>query len=795
MDSNQNNYALVEPAEPTVTVKEILGKYFFRWEWFLVGLILALSSAFVYLRYTVPLYEVSATILIKDDSKGTIISEQSAFKDLKILDSKDNLENEIEILKSRSLMTRVAKELHLNIQYTNDEGPIPIEEYSNPPINITFLNGDSSIYDINTFFTISVISKTKYKLTDANKKEIGEFLFEEVIKTELGPIIIKANDFDKYTQIGQNIKVNILPLNKVVSQYLKEIKVEKVNEKSNVILIKLKDDVQEKATMIVDNLIKQHDVDAIEDKNQISKNTADFITDRIKFIAAELSEVEGSVEAFKTKNKLVDVASDAKLLLNAEDDIGKQIIENGIQIQLADFVFDYLIKNNKKSALIPSNLGLSDPTITSLIVQHNLFVLERNKILKNSNEKNPVILNLDSQIGDVNKSLQESLSNLKISLQIKNKELRNQESNITGKITDVPKYERTYREIQRQQQIKESLYLYLLQKREETAIALAVTVANTKIIDHSFSNGAIVSPNRKIIYLIALLFGLLIPICIIYIRDLLDTQVHDKRDIYKLNLPYLGDVPLSKSNDKLVVIKEKKSHIAESLRRVRTNIDFMLSNSQSKSHNIFVTSTGTKEGKTFISMNLAAIIAMSGKKVLLIGLDFRAPKILKRLGIQESIGITKYIIDSSVSFQDIIQKVPGLDNLDLISSGEIPPNPAELLMNKRVKEMFGKANELYDYVVVDTPPLGFVTDTLLVNDYADVFVYVVRANYFDKQLLNIAESFYKEKRLHNMAMLINATKHNKKYGYGYGYYSYGYGYSDESNQNKTKLWWKRLVNN
>jgi len=772
-----------ELQEQEMNLREILDKYLSKWYWLLIGMIITVSLAFLYLRYTTPQYEVTASVLIKDDSKGGGISEISAFQDLGIFNGQGNLENEIEILKSRALMRKVVQELRLNVRYILDDGPIDLEPYKNPPVSMSFQHGDSSVYGESASFELLILSPLEFELTDlANDHDVRKLAFGKPIDTRLGTVTITPNEFGKYTFAGQKIKIEVSPIQSAISRYQSKIMVEPVNANSNVIQISLRDAVKEKAVAIVDNLIKQHGIDAIEDKNLVSRNTADFITERMDFITRELSEVEGNVESFKTNNKLVDVVSEAGIFLASEAENEKLIIENGTQAHLADFVYNYLLDHNDNAALIPSNLGLSDPGIERSIDAYNTLVLERNRILKNSSEKNPVILNLDSQIQGIHKGLKESLSNLKSALKIRSQELKRQQGVLNAEIASVPKYEREFREIQRQQQIKESLYLYLLQKREETAIALAVTVANAKIIDHAYGSDQIVSPNRRMIYLIALLLGLFIPLGIIYIRDLLDNKIHSKSDIDKLHLPYLGDIPETDLKTKLVANQGANTSIAEAFRTLRTNIDFILKTGNSNKRTIFITSSVAKEGKSFIALNLSSIIAISGKKVLLIGMDLRAPKLIEYLNLPDAKGLTNYIADPHLKLSDVIQRVNVVENLDVLSSGDIPPNPSELLMHERVRKLFEEVQEKYDYVIVDTAPVGMVTDTLLLSQYANTFIYVTRVNYLDKRMLHLPEMLYKEKRLPNMAILLNGTKNQKGYGYGYGY---GYG----TTQEPVKRWW------
>lgn len=781
MNNNQNINNQQE--EQDIDIKEILHKYLIHWEWFVIGIFCSLILAYIIHRYTVPKYEVTATLLLKDDKKGGLISELSTFQDLGGLSGQktgNNMDNTIEILKSRSLMRRVAEKLQLNVQYYLVESPYDKEVFFQPPIKVNFLAGNNSIETLDTTFFINITSNSHYILLDKNKNSKGVKTFGEQIVTDFGKIVITPND-----DITEGtIKIQITPIDIIADNYRTAIKIEPASKTASIINLTLNDVSVEKASAIINTLIDQQNEEAITDKNEVSKNTLSFINERTKLITTELTAVESNAEEFKTQNKLVDVTSEGGLFLKTGTENQKDIIETNTQIRLAEFMIEYLSKHSEPSELIPSNLGFTDISISNMIQTYNALVLERNKILKNSSEKNPIIINLNTQISGLNKSIKESLLNFKTSLVIKDKELQKQEEAINSKIASVPKYEREYRNIQRQQQIKEALYLYLLQKREETAIALSVTVANTKIIDTAYSNGIPVSPKKKLLYLIALFFGILIPALLIYMLDFVDTKIHSKKDLDKFDLPYLGDIPLSISKEKLVVSKSENSSISEAFRHLRTNINFMMGETKNKCKTIFVTSTISKEGKSFIALNLAATISISGKKVLLIGMDLRAPKILEYLDQDSTnVGLSNYIVDSDLELKNIIKQIPNRENFYILPSGSIPPNPAELLMHQRVKEMFEYAKNNYDYIIVDTAPVSMVTDTFLISDYSDAFVYVTRANYLDRRLLHIPEHLYKEKRLLNMAVLLNGSDTKRGYGYGYGY---GYG------QEQEKKWWEKL---
>ncbi len=786
---DQEHYKLPSAEEGSEGhIKDILQKYVHNWKWFLLSIAVCLVLGFVFLRYQTPIYEVNATILIKDDSKGGVSSELSAFEDLGILKNGNNINNEIEILRSRSLMSRVVKELKLNVSYFSYGRPIEHERYGNTPILLEY-----TAYDTLTPFSgdwlVNPESPRKFTLKDSESGDlIGSYRFGDTVVLKTGKLVLSTSPFFTASYLNKDFRIVVSTVEEAATAFLATLKVNPVSDASNVLVISMRNPLSDKASDIVNNLIKQHNLDAIEDKNQVSNNTAAFINERIRYITMELSDVETEAEQFKTKNKLTDISSEAELFLKTGSEGEMSLLEAGMQLKLVEYMYEDLLKRNNASDFIPSNLGLQDVSIAATISEYNKGVQERNRILKNAGEKNPLVENMDAQLAGMRNSLKESLANLKTSLLIRIRELSRQEGGINSKIAAVPKYEREYRVIQRQQQIKEALYLYLLQKREETNIALAVTVANAKIVDAAHSNGEMVAPKRKVIYLLSLLAGILLPVIFFYVADLLDTRVHGRKDIEKMKLPFLGDIPLSNSKNKIVVSKTDNSGIAEAFRLLRTNVDFMLGSDRSSGKAIFVTSTIGQEGKSFVALNLAASLAISGKKTLLVGMDLRAPKILKYLNLEDKNGLTNLIMSGKMDVANYIFRAQELEGLDILPSGSIPPNPAELLMSPRIKDLFDLLKQQYEYIVVDTAPVGMVTDTLLLNAYADAFVYVVRANYLDKRLLSITETVFKEKRLSNMAVLINGSDHSKGYGYGYGYGGYGYG------ADKPRRWWQRKKN-
>jgi len=546
--------------------------------------------------------------------------------------------------------------------------------------------------------------------------------------------------------------------------------------------LSLTDPVKSKAIEILNNLVAQYNNDAVEDKNLTAKNTNDFINQRIVIVNEELSSVEKGAEEFKQTNQLTDLATEAGMAVQSKSLVEKEVLELNTQLKLAEYVSDYV--NANPGALIPANLGVGDASMDANTEKYNQLVLERNRILKGSSNINPVIVNLNGQIKNLEESIKQSLVNSKNALKISLNAIKGQQSKFASTISEVPKQERMFRDIQRQQQIMETIYLYLLQKREENAITMAVTLPSAKIIDKAYGSDSPVSPKRNIIYLAALLLGLLIPFGIIYVLTLLDNKVHSRRDLEAMiKAPILGDIPNTKSVNKIVVSDSDRSSIAEAFRLLRTNINFMLTGAEEGGKIIFTTSTIGGEGKTFVSINMAAVLSLTDKKVLLIGADIRKPKIGDYLNLKYEKGLTHFLMDNTAKVTDIIESVSEV-NFDFISSNLIPPNPSELLMNGRFEEVLAYGKQHYDYVIVDTAPVNLVTDTLLLSHLADMFIYVVRANYLDKRLLSIPKMMYEEKRLPNMAMLVNGTDLEKGYGYGYGY-----GYYEEKTK---KPWFKKL---
>lgn len=753
---------------------ELIELYLSKWKLVLVCVAIALAIAFLKIRYSTNIYEATATIKLKEDENSRSLSEISSLQNGLSSSNLPNVTEEIEVIKSRSILTQVARELKLNYKYFVTGKVKKIETYIDPPININFFMSDSAIEHMGKTMFIKIISPQQYELSKVDANNLLEFddpqttthSFGERVNNSFGEFIITPNIGTYGSEVGANLEINIVPLETVVTSYLSKLKIS-TTEKSNVIKLSIQESIKEKARIVLNKVIEKYNEDVVKDKEQIVQATSEFITNRLNVVSNELEQVDYTAEQLQKDNRLTSLAVQSNIFLESERETDTRINETSNQLQLAEYMSENLNDENRGTDLLP-DIAIGNSDVAQITQSINNLILQKNQILKNSSEKNPTVVRLDDQIKALKNNLNESLENIKTANEITLRNLTRQGSRIKGQIYSAPGKERQFRDIKRQQDIKESLYLYLLEKREETAITLGMSTANAKIIDYAYTQNTPVAPKRKVIYLAALLLGLAIPMGYIYANNMMDNKIHSKDDVLKLiKAPFIGDIP--KGDGKLRVVKKVDySPKAEAFRIIRTNIDFMLQDLDKTSKTIFVTSTTAQEGKSHTSTNLASSFSFSEKKTLLIESDIRVPRVNDYLKIKAEKGLTDFISDKSLSIEDVTADVTENPFLKVIPSGTIPPNPAELLMSPRLKYLFEEVSKTYDYVIVDSSAVGLVTDTLLLAKYADIFVYVVSANNIDKRQLHIAQTMYEEKRLPNMVTLLNGTVKRKGYGYGYG---------------------------
>lgn len=760
----------------SINIKEQFDKYFIHWRWFLIGALLSLSIAYIYLKVTPPQYNALAYIMIKDNLKSGISDELKAVSDLGIVGtgSTNNPENEIFIIKSRKIVGRMVDSLELNIRYFF-EGDIKKEEaYSNTPFRLKFLQKDSLFYHTDTSFVITKTTNNRLLIKNNEGELMEEVQFNQVLESKiLGRFkIIPNKQIIKPIEGDNEILVVISSRKRTIDAYKSRIEITALDKNSSILSLSITDKTKLKAENILDELIKQYNLDAVMDKNIVSNKTKDFIEERLQSIGLQLGAIQDSLKDYKTGLGISGTNKEAEIAINSVSENSKKILQLTTQLSLIAWVQQEIDNNSKNLEVLPANLGFSDEITAKSISEYNQLVLEKLRLERNAGDKNPNLVTLTNQIKAVKQSLQANFKNLRKSIEIQIAEATQSSKKVKNQVSSIPLVERGMIDIQRQKLIYGELYSYLLKKKEEIAISLAITVPNAKIIDVAYGADAPVSPKKSIIYLIALLVGLIVPFAVLYVKNELDSKIHYRKDIEKaLKIPYLGDIPHAESDDKMIIKKDSRTSTAEAFRLLRTNLNFMLPKTKKSgvAKTIFVTSTISGEGKSFVSINLAAALALTSKKVLLIGLDLRAPKISEYLGMSEKKGITNYILDDSLTIDSLKYKIPQMQNVDFICSGLIPPNPAELLLDDKVKELFKTVKTTYDYIVADTAPVSLVSDTLMIANYADMFLYVARANHLEKRMLIVPETLYRENKLPNMAMLLNDTDSKRGYGYGYGY--------------------------
>ncbi len=769
--------------EQETTIREHVDAYLRRWPWFLVSVFIALFIALMYLRYTPQTFKASATILIKNESSKSA-SEMAAFKDMGLVDimSISDFLNEMVILRSKSLAERVVDKLNLTVTYYKEGSIKDAEIFNHRPFQVKVVSPPEETRPAGGPLYFEPISITQFALKDIKKAEIGVYNFGDLIDLGWGTILVSPNiELLKLTEKNgafSEIRVSIGNRDVVASNIRTLIDVSEKAQRSSVIELTMVSTLPEKAVAILDELIEQYNADSMNDRNLISLNTANFIQGRLEIITTELDSVESGKVDFKEKNRLTDIAAEGQIFLQNASEANKQQMEVETKISLVNTMMDYL-KNSSNTDLLPANLGVGDEGFSSAVANYNALIMERNRMLQSSTIKNPLVVGLDKQLGEVRNSVRESMFNARQSYQIKLSEINKEMSNIGSEIYQIPSKEKNFRSIIRQQEIKEALYLYLLQKREENAISLAVTAPRAKIVDQAYSQSIPVFPKKPIIVLGALFLGLILPLLTIYLSQLLDNKIRSRSYVERHggDIAIVGELPELGKKDPELIVQNDTSVLAEAFRILSTNLKYLILDKVEKEEKgkiIFVTSTVKGEGKTFVSSNLAITLANGGSRVVLVGADIRNPQIQRYIdGDYKNKGVVEYLVYPDTNTDDYIQSTSSNKNIWLMVSGTIPPNPAELWMQDRAGDMFKELASKFDYVIVDTAPAMLVADTLLINKYADVTIYTIRAGYTEKNLLGFPIDNKQNGKLKNLAFVLNNVAmanfgYGNKYGYTYG---------------------------
>ena len=754
------------PADENVDIKQLLASYFKYWYLFIISFIICIGLAFVYVYLATPQYRVISTILLKNEESQTN-SRSSELGELNLFSTKQSIDNELEVLSSKSLMQRVFQELSLAVTYHVEEKFKTKEIYGKElPIRLSVTKLHQTAYG----HTITIRRKTSTIFTVQEEGgKTSNHKYGEEISMPYGIFTVIAAPLDSASKLNtrtqQPIIVRFHDIIQEANSYNSRLKIEAVNKRASVIRLSIVESVPQKGKDIINKLLDVYSKEALEDRNSVANTTIQFIDERLKYLTSELTDVEKDVEQFKRAHEVTDVTSDAGQYLQQATSYNQQLSVLGNQIEVLESLEDYLEKQAGKYEVVPSTLSIQEPTLLNLITKFNDLQLEKERMLRTALPSNPLVQDINEQLATIQLNILENLHTIKQGLVITRKNLESSSGRFRSQINKVPSIERELLDINRQQGTKGNLYLYLLQKREESALALEATVSKSRLLDAAIADEAPVSPKKSLIYLFAVIVGLGVPFSGIYIKNELNDKIQVKRDVQRLTrTPLLGEISRSNAGTTLVVTKESTTSIAELFRLIRSNLHFATAGKENKV--MLVTSSKSGEGKTFFSINLAASLALIGKTVVLLELDLRRPTMAKQLGVKPSLGITNYLIAmDKYSIEDIIKQHKTVRGLFIALSGSIPPNPSELMTSKNLANFILELREKFDYVVIDSPPIGQVADAFSLSSIVDSSIYLMRYNYTTKSQVELIDDIYVNRKLPHPMIVLNDSKEASSYGY------------------------------
>lgn len=786
--------------EPTSVIKnrkltayDILRLIFSHWYWFAISIIICMLGAGLYLRHKAPTYRRTATVLVKDSRKGSS-SEVTAFNDLMGGIGRRSVDNEIHIFESRHLMEQVVLNNELTTRYTTRGRIRTTDLYGRTPMLVHFIDGNNNIS-----------GQFTYTMTPAGEAHIDGFNDEpgfsatvtpgDTVATPLGNIVMELTPyFDRYNHL--EVTVSKMALNDATEIYRSKLSCDIADKQASVITLTMVDEVPKRAEDVINGIIEAYDIDAIEDKRAISDITAAFINDRLVTLGQELSLADSEIAAFKQEYRLYNLDDAAQISATEIQRLNQSELSLEANLEMAEYIMQYISDTDQELSLIPAStvtLSGASAALVSQIDLYNRNVLDYQRLSSETSQSNPVLLDLSNQIANVRSSIVASLESHIGGLELQLEQISREQQIADRRMENSPAMEMELLSIARQQKVKEELYIYLLTKLEENALTGATAESNARVIDHAYGSNRPVSPHRSMIYLIAMILGVAIPFALLYLREILDTKIRSRRELEKaLTIPFLGDIPhfdrKDSTNGGIAVKEDGRDAVSEAFRILRTNMNFMSVNNTVQV--VMLTSSTPHSGKTFVSSNLAATIANTGRRVLLMDIDLRRRTLSKQMGHRnDRRGLTSYLTSSISSLSDVI--IPSdIEKLDMLFAGPQPPNPTELLMSSRLDELFAELRTRYDYIIIDSVPAMAVADAVTIDRVVDLTIYVIRQGLLDYRQLPDVERLYTEKRFHNMAMVLNDVTNKKSDGYGYGY-GYGY-YSDEDEMSQWQRRWKSI---
>lgn len=791
IDNEQENNG-----ESAFSLKFIYTTLLLYWQWIIASLVICLGAAFIYLRYSTPIYQTQAKILVKDEENQNRYYSKSMLQtatNLGIMSNSAGIDNEMEIMKSSLIAEEAIRNLKLYVIYRSKGYIKDVLLYKTQPITVDLDSNSLNLLQMPIKLKIAY-KHDSYKVTGSYYvpvPEDAEPIYDEPIKidrtfsklpaklqTKAGTITLTRNSGFSMED-GQTILVIIAPPADLAQMYAKSLGVETSNKQTTIAVLTMNDENVRRALDYLNSFVEAYNRQANEDKNVIALKTETFINKRLERLSAELGNTDGSIESFKKDNRMIEFEMSATQTMKNADEYDQKLVEANMQIALINNLSSYIDDEGNRYQVIPSNIGLTDASTTTLINSFNKIALERSSLLKTASETNPSIKPLTTQLDDLHSSIKKAMSQAKRSLEIQKKEIAQQYNKYQGQILESPGQQRKISQIGRQQEVQTALYTMLLQKREENSISLAATADKGKLIDNPAYVGK-VKPRRSIIMLVALVLGLGIPFGVIYLINLFKFRIEGHDDVTKLTkLPIIADVAVANKDEmtrgEIIVHENTNNMMEEIFRTMRTNLQFLMKEGENV---IMTTSSIAGEGKTFVTANLAVSFALLGKKVVLVGLDIRKPRLAELFQISDrKHGITTLLTLTNPTAADVDAQIVNSgvnDNLDLLMAGPIPPNPAELVERKQLDTVIDLLKQKYDYVFIDTAPVGLVSDTLQIARVANVSVAVCRADYTPKNNIVMLSSLADENKLKNVAIVINGIDMSKrKHGYYYGYGKYG----------------------
>ncbi|HJC93488.1 MAG TPA: polysaccharide biosynthesis tyrosine autokinase [Candidatus Phocaeicola excrementigallinarum] len=760
-----------------VNIIDLLVYFASRWKWFLVSVIVFGGLAWLHYARSPRVYFRSATVIIKDPSNKTSTAGLDRYDNFI---NKVNVANEILQFRSKRLMREVVLRVHADVSYRCKDGLHYDELYTQAPVSVSF---HDMLPEQSMSLTVTPADSVSVMVSGLDGEgEPRRVRLNDTVSVAQGSLVVSPTNYYSPKWKDVPVQVTKMPLESMVNYYRGAVGIRQEEEESSILTLSLKDSSPARAEDVLNMLIAVYNEEAIRDKNQVAVNTANFINERLIIIEGELGGVESDLESFKRENRIVDIGSTAGMYMSESQKYNADALELETQLRLAAYIKDYLTDPKKETDLIPSNTGIGDQNIEGQISLYNAAKLKRDRLIDDSSERNPVVEELNNSLRAMKQNIIRAVDNMIVSLKVKRDDAQSREERAQQRVTSIPSKERRMLSIERQQKIKEALYLFLLNRREENALSQAMADNNARVIDSADGSDAPIAPQRNRILLLGLLVGLAVPAVACLAIMFMDTRVRNRKDIEgAVNVPFLGEIPLDRDvqkqkNAKAVVSEHGDDMVSESFRILRTNLTFMARKDKGVQVITF-TSFNEGAGKTFVSRNLAMSLSYAKKRVVLVDLDIRKATLSHHFHTH-SAGVTNYLADPAVTVDDIVRTQ---ERFDIIGAGMSAPNPAELLMDRRLDELMAELRKRYDYVIADNVPVGIIADAAIANRVADMTVFVVRAGKLDRRQLPDLEKLYQDRKLNNMALVLNGVDPKRPgygygYGYGYGHYGYGYGY-------------------